>query len=230
MAAKLSGQTTKMVKELVLLDVTPLSLGLHTHGGLMSIVVPRNTPIPTKKTKDLITMRDNQSNMLIKVCQGERTRSTDNYELGEFDIYGIPPAPKGLSKVENCFDIDANGILTVTSKVVSTGKIKTLTVTTNSGRLSNQDIEKMVKDAEKFKIQDQQHKRKVEAYNGLEDCLYVLKKNMKGNDMPAQVLKTMEYTFDDTTKWISNNKDAAIDEIEAKIKYVEFISKLPFSN
>ncbi|CAH1432936.1 unnamed protein product [Lactuca virosa] len=168
MAAKLCGHTTtKMVKELMLLDVTPLSLGTELRGERMCVVIPRNTPIPTKMTKNIVTVKDNQPRLDIEVYQGKRTRSTDNFFLGSFTISGIPPAPKRsyLSVVEHCFEIDADGILTVTAKIVSTGKTKSLTVTNLSGRLSKYEIEKMVKDAEKFKLEDQEFKRKAEAYN-----------------------------------------------------------------
>lgn len=231
MAAKLSGgETTKMVKELVLLDVTPLSLGTEVRGEIMSVIIPRNTPIPTKKSGIYNTARDNQSCMDIMVYQGERTRSKDNYLLGQFTICGIPPAPKGVYKVEDCFEIDSNGILTVTSKVVSTGKTEKLTITNHNGRLSKQEIEKMVKDAEKFKLEDQEYKRKMHAYNALEDCLCVLKYKTQGNDMPPKVLKDIKYAIEDTEKWLSDNDIATADEIEAKKEYLEFVSKLALSD
>nr|KAJ0193067.1 hypothetical protein LSAT_V11C800430410 [Lactuca sativa] len=228
MAAKLSGETSKIVKQLMLMDVTPLSLGLQVKGELMSVVIPRNTPIPTKKTETFVTTIDNQSAMKMMVYQGERTRSADNYLLGSFRISGIPPAPKGVGKVEDCFEIDDNGILTVTSKIVATGKTKSLTVTNLSGRLSKQEIEKMVKDAEKFKLEDQEYKRKAEAYNALEDCIYALKNKIKRNDITPKVLKNIQYAIDDTMKWLSNVKGAAVDEIESKKEYLEFISGLAF--
>ncbi|CAI9298753.1 unnamed protein product [Lactuca saligna] len=166
--------------------------------------------------------------MKMMVYQGERTKSTDNYLLGSFKISGIPPAPKGVAKIEDCFEIDENGILTVTSKIVSTGKTKSLTVTSLSGRLSKQEIEKMVKDAEKFKLEDQEYKRKAEAYNALEDCIYALKNKIKRNDITPKVLKNIQYAIDDTMKWLSNVKGAAVDEIQSKKEYLEFISGLAF--
>ncbi|GJY52806.1 putative heat shock protein 70 family protein [Tanacetum coccineum] len=164
-------------------------------------------------------------------AKSERTRSKDNYLLGQFEISGIPPAPKGVSKVEDTFKIDANGILTVTSKVVSTGKTETLTVTNHSGRFSDQEIEKMVKDAEKYKLEDQEYKRKVDAFNDLEDFLYVVKRKsmMNSNEISAEVLRNIEYAVNDATVWLSNNKDATIDEIEAKKFHLEFISKVAIS-
>ncbi|GKD70296.1 putative heat shock protein 70 family protein, partial [Tanacetum coccineum] len=218
MAAKVSGQTTKMLKELVLVDVTPMSLGIESLGGIMAVVIPRNTPIPTQNSVTCLTVTDNQTAIINKVYQGERTRSTDNYLLGQFRITGIPPAPKGVSEVEDTFKIDANGILTVTSKVVSTGKTEKLTVTNHSGRFSQQEIEKMVKDAEKYKLEDQEYKRKVDAFNDWEDFLYVVKKKIMMNryDISTEVLRNIEYAVNDATEWLSNNKDATIEEIEAK--------------
>nr|KAJ0194167.1 hypothetical protein LSAT_V11C800430320 [Lactuca sativa] len=226
MAAKLCGQTTKMIKELVLLDVTPLSLGKEIIGERMHVVIPRNTPIPTKKTMNFVTTADNQSSTDIMVYQGERTRSTDNFLLGSFEISGIPPAPKGVAVLEDCFEIDDNGILTVTSKVVSTGKTKSLTVTNLSGRLSKRQIKKMVKAAEKFKLEDQEFKRKAEACNALEDYIYDLKNKIKRNDIPPKDLKNVQHAIDDTEEWLSTGNVASVDEIERKKEILEFISRL----
>nr|GFA50357.1 putative heat shock protein 70 family [Tanacetum cinerariifolium] len=224
MAAKVSGQITNMLKELVLVDVTPMSLGIESRGGIMVVVIPRNNPIPTQNSVSCFTVTDNQTAIINKVYQGERTRSMDNYLLGQFRITGILPAPKGVSEVVDTFKIDANGILTVTSKVVSTGKTEKLTVTNHSGRLSQQEIEKMVKDAEKYKLEDQEYKWKVDAFNDLEDFLYVVKKKIMMNryDISAEVLRNIKYAVNDATEWLSNNKDA----IEAKKFQLEFISKV----
>ncbi|CAH1432934.1 unnamed protein product [Lactuca virosa] len=210
MASNLCGQANKMIKELVLLDVTPLSLGTEVDGDIMSVIIPRNTPIPTKKTDTFITVYDNQSSMETMVYQGERTRSTDNFLLGSFIISGIPPAPKGVSVVEDCFEIDVNGILTVTSKVVSTGKTEKLTVTNLSGRLSKHEIEKMMKDAEKFKLEDQEFKSKAEAYNALEECIYDLENKIKGEDLPSKDLKSLHNAIVDTKEWLSTGKVADV--------------------
>ncbi|GJV43948.1 putative mediator of RNA polymerase II transcription subunit 37c [Tanacetum coccineum] len=181
--------------------------GCKVVGDIMQVVIPRNTLIPTKKTATFLTAEDNQSAIMTKVYQGERTRATENYLLGEFTISGIPLAPKRVSKVEETDEIDANGILT---------------------------IEKMINDAEKFKIEDQEYKRKVDAYNALEDCLYDLKKKMKAHDMVTKLapkaLKNINYAIADTTEWLSNNKTATVDEVEAKKEYLEFVSGLAFSN
>ncbi|CAI9298746.1 unnamed protein product [Lactuca saligna] len=183
MAAKLCGQTTKMIKELVLLDVTPLSLGKEVIGERMHVVIPRNTPIPTKKTMNFVTTSDNQSSTDIMVYQ-------------------------------------------VTSKVVSTGKTKSLTVTNLSGRLSKRQIKKMVKAAEKFKLEDQEFKRKAEACNALEDYIYDLKNKIKRNDIPPKDLKNVQNAIDDTEEWLSTGNVASVDEIERKKEILEFISRL----
>ncbi|CAI9298743.1 unnamed protein product [Lactuca saligna] len=214
----------------MLLDVTPLSLGTEVDGERMSVIIPSNTPIPTKKTGTFITAFDNQSSMDAMVYQGERTRSSDNFLFGSFTISGIPPAPKGVAVVEDCFEIDVNGILTVTSKVVSTGKTKSLTVTNLCGRLSKHEIEKMMKDAEKFKLEDQEFKRKAEAYNALEDCIYDLENKIKIKDMPPKDLKSLCNAISDTKEWLSTGKVADVDEIERKKGILEFIARLAFSN
>ncbi|MFS7997289.1 putative Heat shock protein 70 family [Helianthus anomalus] len=213
MAAMLSGETSEILNE-----------------EKMCVVIPRNTLIPTSFTKKFVTTKDYQSSIRFKVYQGERTRFTDNYLLGQLLVSGIPAAPKGVSVVEICFEIDANGILTVTGKVVLTGKTESLTVTNYRGRLSKQEIEKMTKDAEKFKVEDHEYKRKVDACNGLEDCLYVLKKKLKGDDRTPKVLKNMKYAYEETRKWLADNKTATGDEIEARKEYLEFVSSLAFSN
>ncbi|GJX03230.1 putative heat shock protein 70 family protein [Tanacetum coccineum] len=235
MAAKLCGDsTTKLIKDLVLMDVTPLSIGTKVVGDIMQVVIPRNTLIPTKKTATFLTAEDNQSAIMTKVYQGERTRATENYLLGQFTISGIPLAPKGVSKVEETYEIDANGILTVTSKEVSTGRTKTLVVTNHSERLSNLEIGKMINDAEKFKIEDQEYKRKVDACNALEDCLYDLKNKIKVSDISTKLapkaLKNINYAIADTTEWLSNNKTATVDEVETKKDYLEFVSGRAFPN
>ncbi|KAL4572442.1 hypothetical protein LXL04_019219 [Taraxacum kok-saghyz] len=232
MAAKLGGETRKNLNEFTVSDVTPLSLGIDTNGDIMSVVIPRNTPIPAKETETFITIADKQSIVEMPVYQGERSKSTDNYLLGSFTVSGIPPAPKGAARIDTCFEIDANGILTVTSKVVSTGKTKSLTVRNIRGRLSKKEIEKMVKDAEKFKCEDQAFKRKAEAYNALEDCIYRFKKKIKRNenDVPQKELKNMNCMIDDTKEWLSNNKVADVDEINHKKDQLETLIGIAFSD
>nr|GEX78664.1 putative heat shock protein 70 family [Tanacetum cinerariifolium] len=164
MAANLSGKGDKTVENLLLLDVTPLSLGIRERGDLMSVVIPRNTQIPTNMSREYYTTRDNQSSINVLVYQGERVRSTDNHFLEEFSISGVPLAPKGVSSVG----------------IISTGKTEKLTITNESGRLSMEEIDKMVNDAQKYRTEDQEFKKLANAYNELEDCIY--KMNNKVSD------------------------------------------------
>ncbi|CAH1439572.1 unnamed protein product [Lactuca virosa] len=227
MAAKLSGNSDKRCQDLVLLDVTPLSLGIEVRGKKFNVVIPRNTPIPTKISKIYCTTKDNQSCWEIMVYQGERAKSTDNHLLGMFRISGIPPAPKGVVNTIACFEIDASGILTVTAGILSTGKMNKLMITNENRRLSKQEIEKMVKDAEDYKHEDKEYKKKVDAFNALEDCIYDMKNKIK-NMAYSERLKMMEHKIADATKWIEHHEDASIDEVQAMKEYLESICMQEF--
>nr|XP_043637601.1 heat shock cognate 70 kDa protein-like [Erigeron canadensis] len=217
MAEKLSDIGGRSFRDLSLIDVTPLSLGIDVIGDLFSVVIPRNTPIPTKKDKNYYTTADNQTSMRIKVYQGERSQSTKNHLLGEFTIYGIPLAPKGVPIIKVYFDIDVNGILTVTAKIVSTGKSEKLRITQENGRLSKEEIKKMVKDAERYKNEDQAYKKKVDAYVALEDCLYKMRNKIRKFDFKTvspETLKKIENSIADTTKWLEDNQGAPLEELQ----------------
>merc|ERR1719261_2470009 len=164
-AAIQAGVLKGNVKDILLLDVTPLSLGIETLGGIFTRLIPRNTTIPTKKSQEFSTAADNQTQVGIKVLQGERDMAAHNKLLGQFDLVGIPPAPRGVPKIEVTFDIDANGIVNVNAEEKGTGKSEKITITNDKGRLSKEEIDKMVADAEKYKDEDDKVKSKIEKKN-----------------------------------------------------------------
>jgi heat shock protein 5 len=224
----LGGQATEETKDLLFIDVTPLTLGIETVGGVMTKIITRGSTIPSKKTQTFTTYQDQQSTVTIAVYEGERALVKDNHMLGKFDLNGIPPAPRGVPQIDVTFEIDENSILTVSAHEKGTDQKETINITNDKGRLTKEEIEAMVADAEKFADADKAIKEKIDARHQLENYIYQMRNTIEDKDKLADKIddddkSTIADALSEAQDWLSSNDDAEAEDLEEHFKEVQSI-------